>query len=66
MCKALYNSNTFLFVQCVFNQVINDTKIQLTDSFSICFFLDNILVLNSRAQDNYPQKVTLMNHDIIQ
>ena len=38
----------------------------LSSSFSICFFLYNILVLNSRAQGNYTQKVTLMNHDITQ
>ena len=47
------------------NKACQITSESLCCSLSVCF-LYNILALISRAKGNQPQKVTLMNHDIIQ
>ena len=58
-------------VQCDVNQATNDTKIKFADnvclsgSLPVCF-LYNILVLNFQAKGNQPQKITLLNLDIMQ
>ena len=57
-------------VQYDVNQATNDTKIKFADnvclsvSLPVCI-LYNILVLNFRAKGNLPQKITLLNLDIM-
>ena len=47
------------------NKARQITSESLRCNLSVCF-LYNILALISRVKGNQPQKVTLMNHDIIQ
>ena len=69
MCKTSYNN--YKFFPCLTSQATDDTKIKLAENMreslllSFCLFSVQYFSVESPVKGNYPQKVTLMNHDII-